>query len=369
MFLYKLLEKLSIGPETHFLLLKFSSNQGKISLGNYIMTKDITAISNDENIQKKVFYEDNDLNSFPIFEDAFKTNNFLIKFFAIASLSKIFCLADAIGDNFRNYGILKINKKEMVEYDLKLIDHLPICSNGNIFKYYSPGSFTISKFFRNNMDVRSPHRFSCLRKIIENMTEHGQNKSNFSSTHLNLDEEVLKFIEMKKIFQAIELSEREVLDLFNKEPKVFLVEKKTIEGQLKEIFGDELLRLFSTKIKNNYYFFFNEYGNKIAKTLLPSEKCRLTITVDKKIKQADGLIIKIVGNISQLGNWLPNRGLNMKWDKIWTLTTSMQKNCLFQWKFVVYNMIKEEVVSWESGDNRISFVEEDELSLDETWRN
>ena len=146
MFLYKLLENVSLGPETHFLLYKFSSREGKITCGNYVMTRDIEAISPEEKVTEKRFYLDGDVESYPIYEEAFENESFLIKIFSITSLMSIFCMYDAIGDNFYNYGILKTIENKIVDYVLKLVDHLPLTSNGNITDY-SPGQFLISKFF------------------------------------------------------------------------------------------------------------------------------------------------------------------------------------------------------------------------------
>ena len=368
MFLYKLLENVSIGPETQFFLNEYSSNSGKISCGNYIMTRDITAILKDETITERLFYEDGDKKSFPIYDGAFKDRNFLIKFFTITSLSSIFCITDALGVNFYNYGILKTIANQIVDYDLKIIDHLPICSNGNISDY-SPGRFLLSKFFNKSMIPRHQFCFSCLRNIIEMQVK---KNNNFSSIQLGLDAEVIKLIESKKIIQAIITSEVQVLDLVKKFPNVFLIEKiKGINENDQEISTPALLKMFTRKILNNYYNFFNEYGTKnLKKKHMLLEKCKITILLEKQIQQEKGEVIKIVGNIVELGCWDYKKGLNMLWDgleKTWKVETWISINMTFEWKFALYNMITNEV-QWESGNNRITHIDKNWI-YKETWRN
>ena len=202
--------------------------------------------------------------------------------------------------------------------------------------------------------------------IIEKMTNDFNQKQKFSSYSLGLDRKVLEFIEMKKILQSIKKSEMEVLNLFEENDSVFISKEIDILGAKKtlEIFSDRILYSFTNKIKNNFYVFLNRYGNRTYvnyKKLPPLERSSLTITLKKEMKLNEEEIFKIVGNIEELGNWIPKKGLNMIRDdmnEIWVVKTFMALDCDFEWKFVVFNRITEHCI-WESRPNRISSIKGD----------
>ena len=364
LFLYKLLENTSIGPQTLFFLKEFSTNEGTVSLGNYIVTKDLTTSHKVENKQQ-VFYQDSDEISFKIYEEAFEDPKFLVEVFGITCLTHIFCIRDGIGVNSKNYGIVKTIQKDLFHYDLKLIDHLPICNNGNIFDY-SPGKYLKIKFFTKEMTPQYPDRFSCFRKIIEKMTGCGKQ---FSSFQLGVHNEVRKWVENKNALKIIEKSESEIMDLVIKKPNIFASE--TIDEK-KQLNPNESLKMFVEKIKNNYDVFLKEYHSNVTNVNeipVVFQKCWLTIRVHKKTEK--GEIVKIVGNLSDLGTWVPKNGLDMIYDEensYWKVKVFIPRNYSFKWKFVLYNIVDEAVVEWEAGDDRISYIENDSILLGE-WKN
>ena len=81
--------------------------------------------------------------------------------------------------------------------------------------------------------------------------------------------------------------------------------------------------------------------------------------------------MKIVGNLSDLGTWVPKNGLDMIYDEensYWKVKVFIPRNYSFKWKFVLYNIVDEAVVEWEAGDDRISYIENDSILLGE-WKN
>ena len=181
-FAYKVLEYLGFGPETKCLIQTFSSSKGSDAQGGYIMTKDVTTIYPDSELNKE-FFRDADKNDSE-YEQAIKDRDFLVELFSIASINSILRLRDTFGDNLGNYGIIKTTMKdESIKYEPILIDHLPCTSNGIIDESYSPGKFLETNF--NSKSEKASSKDSNLQKVI---TE------KFSSKDMNLTEKVQRMV-------------------------------------------------------------------------------------------------------------------------------------------------------------------------------
>lgn len=254
LFAYKVLEYLGFGPETHYIIQTFSSSKGSKTKGNYIVTKDVTAIDKDEEniLIKKEFFRDGDENDSE-YEKAMKIKNFAVELFALASLNSILRLRDSFGDNTGNYGIVKtVMKGENVLYEPILIDHLPCTSNAMIDSSYSPGKFLKGKM----LDLE---KSSSLRSSILAIEKDSKFKS-FSSKGNDLTKEVLlKVIRGKKELnfeQSVDQAIKYILSEIEKNSNCF-----TDETDEKETYfsAKDLLTNHAKRVLENYQMFLKNY--------------------------------------------------------------------------------------------------------------
>ncbi|KAF7353762.1 Alpha-amylase [Mycena venus] len=76
-----------------------------------------------------------------------------------------------------------------------------------------------------------------------------------------------------------------------------------------------------------------------------------TVTFKETASTTSGQIVKLVGSISQLGNWAPASAvsLTLNGNSVWSVTLALPSNTSFQYKFI---RVRSGTVSWESDPNR-----------------
>ncbi|KAJ7771487.1 alpha-amylase [Mycena metata] len=75
-----------------------------------------------------------------------------------------------------------------------------------------------------------------------------------------------------------------------------------------------------------------------------------TVTFKESASTVSGEVIKLVGSISQLGNWAPASAIALtNANSVWSATLLLPPNTAIQYKFI---RVKSGVVSWESDPNR-----------------
>ncbi|KAJ7348969.1 glycoside hydrolase superfamily [Mycena albidolilacea] len=76
-----------------------------------------------------------------------------------------------------------------------------------------------------------------------------------------------------------------------------------------------------------------------------------TVTFKESASTTSGEAIKLVGSISQLGNWAPASAVTLtNANSVWSVTLALPPNTAFQYKFT---RVKSGTVSWESDPNRL----------------
>ena len=126
LFVYKVLEHLTLGPKCEFFIRQYSIGHGTAIDGNYIVTNDVRQHATD------LFLLDTAENV-DMYRSAFYNNKCVnVEFSALAVVNDVLLLGDTFGENGRNYGLLVSTESTKPSYRMLAVDHLP-CSNNARF--------------------------------------------------------------------------------------------------------------------------------------------------------------------------------------------------------------------------------------------
>ncbi|KAJ6620342.1 glycoside hydrolase superfamily [Mycena sp. CBHHK59/15] len=94
-------------------------------------------------------------------------------------------------------------------------------------------------------------------------------------------------------------------------------------------------------------------GNTVGSattTATPPSSTGATVTFSESATTSSGEVVKLVGSISQLGNWAPASAVALSnANSVWSVTLVLPPNIAFQYKFI---RVKSGSVVWESDPNR-----------------
>ena len=157
---YKIMEYTKFGPKTSFLFGRFSSAGGRssISRGNFIMTEDLNQHGDTLLLDTECNYDE--------FQDALRDRNFTIDLSAASALSDILSLADALGRNGHNYGLLI---KADGTRTLQFVDHLPNANNGLFsLSSFDPAQYSPREYLQRRCNQLSSEEYSAFQDLRSN---------------------------------------------------------------------------------------------------------------------------------------------------------------------------------------------------------
>ena len=223
LFVYKIMEYTSFGPEAKFLFGKYSSSGGCSSSykGNYIMTKSL-------NEKDKNFLIDSEENQ-QEFKKALQNEDFSVDLSTASILNDLLSLTDTFGRNTRNYGLLIDNSKQKTGYSLKFVDHLPNANNG-LFSLsdFKPELYSPREVIQNKSNQLDAEKHSVFKDLTDN-------RDLFKKVILDkkVNEKLSNFKEI------INKAQENIKDLIKQHPENF-IEK-----------ADDVLNSYFNKIEKN----------------------------------------------------------------------------------------------------------------------